>query len=473
MTYELLALTLVALAAAVCAFFLFQMASNWISASFFSGEAVQNQRLEQAIESLQSYVDQNDVARSDKEKLDTWVHDQRYIMLQIYGDDMILYDSTMDMDLSTLRIPGGDSMQWQKTYTVQFADGPGSAMFYEYFSLRDETIGTGVSIALAAVVFGIVLIIPVRRKARYVSRLSDDLHILEGGDLDYSINVRGGDEIGDLAQGIEDMRRAMVSRLDEERRMQQRSYELVTAMSHDLRSPLTSLIGYLDILEMNDQVSQEDRTRYLSNSRRKAYRIKEVSDQLFDYFLSFDSGTSNIELADYHAAAFIGEIIEDGILDLETAGFTVHSTINNPADSEDSKEDKGSKGSNNDGGIDPSLIVRANRGLVQRSCDNLFSNIRQYADKSKPIDISCSQADTQVTIRISNTVGDQRETKSGTGIGLKTTQRMLEACGWHFSYKEEHGMFTVYLRFTEKRFTDERSVEDTEERPSDSSKEEL
>ena len=459
-----MALTLVALAAAVCAFFLFQMASNWIISSFFSGEAVQNQRLEQAVESLQSYIDQNDVARSDKEKLDTWVHDQRYIMLQIYGDDMILYDSTMDTDLSALRIPGGDSMQWQKTYTVQFADGPGSAMFYEYFSLRDEAIGTGVSIALAAVVFGIVLIIPVRRKARYVSRLSDELHILEGGDLDYSISVRGGDEIGDLAQGIEDMRRAMVSRLDEERHMQQRSYELVTAMSHDLRSPLTSLIGYLDILEMNDQVSKEDRTRYLSNSRRKAYRIKEVSDQLFDYFLSFDSGTSNIELADYHAAEFVGEIIEDGIFDLKTAGFTVYSTINSATDTKDGKNDNDSQSNNNNkSGIDPSIIVRANRGLVHRSCDNLFSNIRQYADKSKPIDISCSQADTQITIRISNTVGDQRETKSGTGIGLKTTQRMLEACGWHFSYKEEHGMFTVYLRFTAERFTEDADECFTEE----------
>ena len=464
LTYELLALTLVALAAAVCAFFLFQMASNWIISSFFSGEAVQNQRLEQAVESLQSYIDQNDVARSDKEKLDTWVHDQRYIMLQIYGDDMILYDSTMDTDLSALRIPGGDSMQWQKTYTVQFADGPGSAMFYEYFSLRDEAIGTGVSIALAAVVFGIVLIIPVRRKARYVSRLSDELHILEGGDLDYSISVRGGDEIGDLAQGIEDMRRAMVSRLDAERHMQQRSYELVTAMSHDLRSPLTSLIGYLDILEMNDQVSKEDRTRYLSNSRRKAYRIKEVSDQLFDYFLSFDSGTSNIELADYHAAEFVGEIIEDGIFDLKTAGFTVYSTINSATDTKDGKNDNDSQSNNNNkSGIDPSIIVRANCGLVHRSCDNLFSNIRQYADKSKPIDISCSQADTQITIRISNTVGDQRETKSGTGIGLKTTQRMLEACGWHFSYKEEHGMFTVYLRFTAERFTEDADECFTEE----------
>ena len=196
----------------------------------------------------------------------------------------------------------------------------------------------------------------------------------------------------------------------------------------------------------------------------KAYRIKEVSDQLFDYFLSFDSGTSNIELADYHAAEFVGEIIEDGIFDLKTAGFTVYSTINSATDTKDGKNDNDSQSNNNNkSGIDPSIIVRANRGLVHRSCDNLFSNIRQYADKSKPIDISCSQADTQITIRISNTVGDQRETKSGTGIGLKTTQRMLEACGWHFSYKEEHGMFTVYLRFTAERFTEDADECFTEE----------
>ena len=97
----------------------------------------------------------------------------------------------------------------------------------------------------------------IQRKVRVIKTLESELRILEGGDLDYAITVQGQDELGELAQGVEDMRRAMVSRETEKRQMEEATNRLMTSVSHDLRTPLTALLGYLGkILEGDPRPGQ-------------------------------------------------------------------------------------------------------------------------------------------------------------------------------------------------------------------------
>lgn len=99
-------------------------------------------------------------------------------------------------------------------------------------------------------VFALMLVMLIRGKIRYIDLMEQEIQILKGGDLDYRITVKGKDELASLAAEIDAMRCAIKERQQKEEEAGKANRELVTAMSHDLRTPLTSLLGYVDILQM-------------------------------------------------------------------------------------------------------------------------------------------------------------------------------------------------------------------------------
>ena len=99
-------------------------------------------------------------------------------------------------------------------------------------------------------VFIILLFLLIHRKIRYINRLDYELKILGSGNLEYPMTIRGNDEITGLAEGIENLKNGILDQQLMKDEAEKANMELVTAMSHDLRTPLTSLIGYLELLTM-------------------------------------------------------------------------------------------------------------------------------------------------------------------------------------------------------------------------------
>lgn len=422
--------TIAALFLGIAVFAVTQLGANSFIDAYLTGGNVREQRLESMAGSLQEYVSANGVSHNDKAALDDWVHQQQFVLLQVYSDGMVTYDSSMDVDLSALNIRGGDSMQWQKTYDIGFADGRGEAMFYEYFNVRDKYVGIALSALLGIAAFVIAFLLFVRRITRYITQLGEELRILEGGDLEHEIPVRGSDELGDLAQSIDDMRRGMLERQRDDDRVREQSYELVTAMSHDLRSPLTALIGYLDILSLDTAGLEIDRDRYLRDSRMKAYQIKDISDELFDYFLSFDKSTRTHEPETCRGDELFQQAVEPGLFELESAGFTVVES---------------------GGEVLASSLVRVDRMLAQRGFDNIFSNIVRHADASDPVRVSYAREGGDLLVRFENTMvprpgDDGPDAAPEAGVGLRAARHAFEACGWRFSHRAAGNTFVVELR---------------------------
>lgn len=391
---------------------------------YLADGTVQQQRLEQSAESLQEYVANQKVALTDKEKLDTWVENERYVMLQIYRDGRVMYDSTMEENMSDMGMAGGDAMQWKQSFAITFADGNGDAIIYGFYQTRDYQTATIVSVILGATAFAILLLVLVRRKTKYISQLSDELHILEGGDLNYQVTVKGKDELADLAQSIDDMRIAMIDRQQNEEHMREMNRELVTSMSHDLRSPLTSLIGYLDILELGKYKTEEEKERFLKSSRVKAYQIKELSDKLFEYFLLYDEKLENPKTELYACSELMQDLIEANVFELESAGFRV--------------EYKPLKESCN-------LRMMVDKSLLWRVFDNLVANIRKYADAGEAVQVLCNQNGNDLEIMLVNYMKKEKTKAAGTGIGLKLAKRIIEANQGKFSYREDDSRFTVNI----------------------------
>lgn len=232
-----------------CYFGCYRLGVWTINHGYMAPDAVElrNQRHER---SLQQYVDSNGVSSRDTVAIEQWLRSEKnasVIVYQAQGDPYEagtwgtsqLLDDTTQNDLATL----GYSF-----YTVQFADGAYRVAVCDYSESRLFGYAQIGALVLAFVAYSCIAFGFTRRLARRVTCLSEA--VSAAGALNQTIPVTGTDELARLAQNVNTMRETIVERTRNEQTALQANSDLITAMSHDIRNPLTSLIGYLDLLEM-------------------------------------------------------------------------------------------------------------------------------------------------------------------------------------------------------------------------------
>src|SRR5699024_9991579 len=98
---------------------------------------------------------------------------------------------------------------------------------------------------------------------------------IEDGNLEAPLQGKGRDELSRLASSMDSMRDSLVEQLQSEKKAWQTNQELITSISHDLRNPLTSLIGYTELLNDDSTLQKEEQRKYLAICLDKAYQLKE------------------------------------------------------------------------------------------------------------------------------------------------------------------------------------------------------
>ena len=267
-----------------CYFGCYRLGVWTINCGYMAPDAVElrNQRHER---SLQLYVASNNVSSRDTVAIEQWLRSEKnasVIVYQAQGDPYEagtwgtsqLLDDTTQNDLATL----GYSF-----YTVQFADGAYRVALCDYSESRLFGYAQVGALVLAFVAYSCIAFSFTRRLTRRVTRLSEAVGA--AGALNRTIPVVGTDELARLAASVNTMRDTILERTRNEQTALQANSDLITAMSHDIRNPLTSLIGYLDLLEMQQAQLPEDLRRYVLASRDKAYQLKDLTGEMFRYFL--------------------------------------------------------------------------------------------------------------------------------------------------------------------------------------------
>lgn len=389
------------------------------------------------LEDLQEYVDQNAITSDNLDKLANWTEDNPYVYLSVYQNRQIVFNSdyayaesltdsyTVEENIIETAEEESEVSEMEYLYRLVLADGIVARVdifCYDYWKYNYYV--WGVAVIVAVLLFVAILTRLIHKKIRYINEMTKELQILEGGNLEYPITIKGNDEIANLARGIEQMRISIIDNIRKEQQMLQGNKELVTSMSHDLRTPLTTLTGYLEMLVMGNVTDEEKCKHYLELSLTKSREIKQLSDDLFEYFLIYGENDKRIEVEPVPAAALAEDLISNQLLGLEEEGYVISGINNIPLEAGN---------------------CMINVKYMQRVLNNLISNLQKYADKESPIEISANVEQQYMVLRVRNMISKNLEPHESTKIGLITCERIMKLHHGEFQRFESEGEFTVKL----------------------------
>lgn len=425
LSMQLLRGGLVSLLASILAFGLIYSLGNTLLARTIYGERFLLKKTDDRFALLQEFITQEQIGENDLHRLDVWCGRSGRTYLTLLGrDGYVLYESLWAESLQ-FEPDEADRISENLMQEYGLILGSGTAVRARFFYFADEAWYYGLIVfsALAALlVFSICFVSFVSQKLRYIRQLKGELDVLAGGDLSYPVTIKGKDEISELASGIDQMRRSILSHQESEENMRSASLQLVTAMSHDLRTPLTSLLGYLELMDRGKYKDEEQLRHFIDRSLEKTLRIKEMADKLFEYFLvySAERRPPDTELAD--ALEVFSHFWNEYAFSLDSQGFQVHTDFE-PINGQ----------------------IRVNLDLLRRAFDNLYSNLLKYAEPTQPIEIAGTQEGARAVLTLENRISAQRDNRESTNIGLNTCRRILQELDGDFSCEESGGMFRVRL----------------------------
>lgn len=309
-------------------------------------------------------------------------------------------------------------------YPIKFADGIYDVCILDYSESTVYGYCLIVSFFFSCLVLVAIIVIYHRREIKRVIRLTNEVKNIESLDIDNPISLKGRDEIYDLSVSVDNMRNRIIDKMGEEKAAWQANSDLVTAMAHDIRTPLTVLAGYLDLIKNKDYSSEEELFQYINISVDKAEQLRDLSDKLFRYFYVYSKGDDNIVLEEFDAAGLFDQLIGEYVILLEEKGYTFKiDTFNHAAN------------------------IKIDIQYLKRLTDNIFTNIRKYADKSKPVKITHTLHRDKVSMRVRNEISKERNTAESTRIGLQTCEKIAEQMGGRFRTEEKGTVYTVYIEF--------------------------
>lgn len=406
----------------VVLFWLLQTASE----DYLNRAFIVNNQETTGIMDFKKYVADKNISLDDQQAIKNWVREERYINLYIYKDNQLVYatdgyTSITDHDKSLLSIilKRGDFV------TIEFSNTSAQVYmeyFYEYKYYNTVLI---VCVAISLLFFIFIMLLFINKKTSYIEMIESEIKILEGGNLDYPITVKGKgkDELSSLAQSLDEMRKAFKERLKNEEKARAANSELLTAISHDLRTPLTALIGYLDIIEFKKYHTADELTKYIHNSREKAYQIKQLSDKLFEYFSVFNFDDEELELEHFDGNQLIEQLIDEQLLILQHNGFHFELVS-----------------------CSTPFEIKIHLISIRRVFDNLFSNIIKYANPAKPVIIRYQVNKESLFIQIENHINTEMQSRNSTGIGMKTCKRIIEEHNGQISVTDNQNIYSVYIQ---------------------------
>ncbi|MCR4802428.1 MAG: HAMP domain-containing histidine kinase [Lachnospiraceae bacterium] len=218
-----------------------------------------------------------------------------------------------------------------------------------------------------------------RKTALCVHEISAGIDEIAAGDLYKEILVSGNDEIANIAEKLNSMTAEIRQLIESEHQYEQEKDTLITNVAHDLRTPLTSVIGYLDLVRRNNQLSMEDKQKYVNVAYDKAKRLEKLIEDLFEF--TKVGAELQIHPVEIDFKRFMEQMVEEFYPSFEAEGLECQCVMD-----------------------DEDIMIVADGDLLARGVSNLISNSVKYGKDGKLIKIRLKkdEAKRQVSLEIIN-----------------------------------------------------------------------
>ena len=399
---------------------------------YFDQPEVQTKASQQQVDELQNYITENALSSTDIQKLTDWTRSHRYNLLELYRDQVLIYSSYAprhyykDAPEARKLTDGqqhGPFYDWSPVYTLNFSDGEVTALLY--YNGFDAYYGAGCDIlfVLCLTSFPLFFLWGSRGIVNYIVQLSEEIQAMEGGDLDHPITIRGSDEITTLASCLDSMRVTLRQQQEEEAQASAKVKNLITEMSHDLRTPLTTLLLYTEILRCRKYETPEQADNYLNKIDAKARQIKQLSDNLFEYALVTRDTVAVLDPPAHFSAVF-EEPLTEMVETLQQRGFACALELG-----------------------DEDVLLSVSGQYVRRILDNITSNLLKYADPDRDVVVRFVQEGSRAGLCFENCVLPVPASSESTKVGLPSIETMMEKMQGVCRIEQPEGVFRMTLLF--------------------------
>lgn len=310
---------------------------------------------------------------------------------------------------------------------------------------REGVAGILLCVLLGIAVFSISFLVLQHKSMVYMGKISSAVQNISEGDLNTAIEVVGDDEFSAMAENLNKMVGDIRELMDRERESERTKNELITNIAHDLRTPLTSIIGYLEILsgDKSSQLPPEAEKKYIEIAYTKAKRLEKLIEDLFG-FTKMTYGKVAMKVTQVDVIKLLSQLLEEFYPSFADNNLTYELKSNVPAQ-----------------------IISADGNLLARLFDNLINNAIKYGAEGKRILVRVYAEEEIVAVSVTNygrvipkedlpllfhkfyRVEQSRSTATGgTGLGLAIAKNIVEMHGGTIQVSSDLNgtVFTVKLK---------------------------
>ena len=402
-------------------FLLLSAGNSFIRNNYMSTEAV-NQRKAEIYNQFTSYVSANSISGKNSAAVARWTKEHEHVTIYIFETGLASQSYSEGKSAPNDMPRDYDSAVYGKLYPVRFSDGIYHIAIADDSEHHQSMLVKIIALSCACLAFLLLQLMYTRRLTQRIIQLSKDAALVSSGDLWRSIEPSGSDELGALAESMDEMRRSVIQRMGKETLAWQANSELITAISHDIRTPMTSLIGYLELLNDGGFDNAERAGQFAEAAYGKAMELKDLTDQLFRYFLVYGKSELELDMESFDGRLLMAQLVAEAEFDLADAGFRLQSI-----------------------GLKEECSLEADPAHLKRVFDNIVSNIKKYADKAHPVVFIGELKEDRLCITVSNRIARSMDRAESTKIGLRTCEKIMQAMKGSFTVNQDAEHFAVEL----------------------------
>ena len=275
-------------------------------------------------------------------------------------------------------------------------------------------------------------------RAKDLKLIRSGVEEIKDGNLSYKITGCRCEDLKAVSEGINEIGSGLSDSIAEKLRAERMKAELITNVSHDLKTPLTSIINYADLLK-NMELTPEEAADYVKIIYKKSERLKNLTNDLFD-ISKVQSGNEKVNFEKLDTALLINQSLGENDSEIQKAGLAL--CVN----------------------TDDNLFIMADGRKMSRVMGNLINNLVKYSMKNTRVFIDAHAEGEKAVIEFKNISaypidfdvneiterfvrGDKSRSEEGNGLGLAIAKGYTEACKGSFRIVTDGDLFKVIIEF--------------------------